>query len=137
MNVAAMLDLSRNTEFTDNLLGASERRLILFAFVMAASTANNALVKPYHVIPSYLPSYIIAVAVAGAVRRRRRWLWGWWWWWWSVLRQVHSLFQTEFSKECDPELPPSTCSIFLLPQGHPTAAYRYICFWRETAQEMY
>jgi hypothetical protein len=34
---------------------------------------------------------------------------------WSVLRQVHSFFQTEFSKECDPELPPSTSSIFFLP----------------------
>jgi hypothetical protein len=36
---------------------------------------------------------------------------------------VHSLFQTEFSEECDPELPPSTSSILLLPSGHPTAAY--------------
>jgi hypothetical protein len=33
----------------------------------------------------------------------------------SVSRQVNSLFQTEFSKECDLELPPSTCSIFLFP----------------------
>jgi hypothetical protein len=33
----------------------------------------------------------------------------------SVSRQVHSLFQTEFSKECDLELPPSTSSIFLFP----------------------
>jgi hypothetical protein len=33
----------------------------------------------------------------------------------SVTRQVNSLFQTEFSKECDLELPPSTSSIFLFP----------------------
>jgi hypothetical protein len=33
----------------------------------------------------------------------------------SVSRQVNSLFQTEFSKECDLELPPSTSSIFLFP----------------------
>jgi hypothetical protein len=33
----------------------------------------------------------------------------------SVSRQVHSLFQTEFSKECDLELPLSTSSIFLFP----------------------
>jgi hypothetical protein len=33
----------------------------------------------------------------------------------SVSRQVHSLFQTEFSKEWDLELPPSTSSIFLFP----------------------
>jgi hypothetical protein len=33
----------------------------------------------------------------------------------SVSRQVHSLFQTKFSKECDLELPPSTSSIFLFP----------------------
>jgi hypothetical protein len=33
----------------------------------------------------------------------------------SVLRQVNSLFQTEFSKVCDLELPPSTSSIFLFP----------------------
>jgi hypothetical protein len=33
----------------------------------------------------------------------------------SVFRQVNSLFQTEFSKECDLELPPSTSSIFLFP----------------------
>jgi hypothetical protein len=33
----------------------------------------------------------------------------------SVSRQVHSLFQTEFSKECDLELPPSTSSTFLFP----------------------
>jgi hypothetical protein len=32
-----------------------------------------------------------------------------------VSRQVNSLFQTEFSKECDLELPPSTSSIFLFP----------------------
>jgi hypothetical protein len=41
----------------------------------------------------------------------------------SVSRQANSLFQTEFSKECDLELPPSTSSIFLFPKGHPTAAY--------------
>jgi hypothetical protein len=29
----------------------------------------------------------------------------------SVSRQVNSLFQTEFSKKCDLELPPSTSSI--------------------------
>jgi hypothetical protein len=33
----------------------------------------------------------------------------------SVSRQVNSLFQTEFSKDCDLELPPSTSSIFLFP----------------------
>jgi hypothetical protein len=39
------------------------------------------------------------------------------------LRQVHSLFQTEFSEECDPELPPSTATIFLLPLVHPTCVH--------------
>jgi DUF1365 family protein len=41
----------------------------------------------------------------------------------AVLRQVHNLFQTKFSEECDPELPASTSNIFLLPSGHSTAAY--------------
>jgi hypothetical protein len=36
----------------------------------------------------------------------------------SVLREVHSLTQTDFSKGCDPELPPSTSSIFLLSLGN-------------------
>jgi hypothetical protein len=39
------------------------------------------------------------------------------------LREVHSSLKSEFFKECDPELPPSNASIFLLPSCHPTAAY--------------
>jgi hypothetical protein len=46
MNVAAMLNLSRYSKFTDNLLDISETGLILFAFVMAFSIAKRALVKP-------------------------------------------------------------------------------------------
>jgi hypothetical protein len=46
MNGAAMLNLSRHSKLTDNLLDASGRRFILFAFVLAFSIANTALVKP-------------------------------------------------------------------------------------------
>jgi len=37
--------------------------------------------------------------------------------------QVHRLFQSEFSTECDLELPPSVFTIFLFPEGHPLTAY--------------
>jgi len=41
----------------------------------------------------------------------------------SALRQQHSLFQSEFSKECDLLFPVSISSIVYLPYGHPVAAY--------------
>ena len=41
----------------------------------------------------------------------------------SVLRQVHSLFQSQFSKQCDLVLPRSIFSILSFPLGHPVAAY--------------
>ena len=40
-----------------------------------------------------------------------------------VLRQVHSLFQSEFSIQCDPVLPLSISSIMSFGQGHPVDAY--------------
>jgi hypothetical protein len=36
----------------------------------------------------------------------------------SVSRQVNILFQTEFSKECDVELPPSTSSYIVYENSH-------------------
>ena len=41
----------------------------------------------------------------------------------SVLRQVHSLFQSELSSECDPVRPLPMYSIISIPQSHPAAAY--------------
>ena len=41
----------------------------------------------------------------------------------SVFRQVHSLFQSKFSTECDLVLPLSIDGIFSFPQGHPVASY--------------
>jgi hypothetical protein len=41
----------------------------------------------------------------------------------SVLRQVRSLFQSEFSIECNLVLPLSISSIFSFPYDHPVAAY--------------
>ena len=41
----------------------------------------------------------------------------------SVLRQVHSLSQSEFSTGCDLVLPLSVPSIPNFPSGHPVAAY--------------
>jgi hypothetical protein len=40
-----------------------------------------------------------------------------------VFRQLHSLFQSEFSKECDLVLPLSISSTVCLPCGRPVAAY--------------
>jgi membrane-associated phospholipid phosphatase len=34
-----------------------------------------------------------------------------------------SLFQSELSKECEPELPPTNESILSFPSGHPIASY--------------
>jgi Sec-independent protein secretion pathway component TatC len=42
---------------------------------------------------------------------------------WPVVHQVHSLFQSLFSTECDLVLPLSISSILLFPEGHPVAAY--------------
>ena len=41
----------------------------------------------------------------------------------SVLRQVRSLFQSEYSKKCDVVLPLLTSNILSFPQGHQVAAY--------------
>ena len=41
----------------------------------------------------------------------------------SVLQQVHSLFQSKFSTQCDLLLPRSTSSTLFSPYGHPVAAY--------------
>jgi hypothetical protein len=41
----------------------------------------------------------------------------------SVLRQVHGLFKSEFSRQCYVVVPLSCAVIFSIPQGHPTAAY--------------
>ena len=41
----------------------------------------------------------------------------------SALRQLHNLFQSEFSKQGDLVLPLSISSIVCLPYGHPVAAY--------------
>jgi hypothetical protein len=41
----------------------------------------------------------------------------------SVLRQVNSLFQSEFSTECDLVLPLSISSVLSFPYGHIVAAY--------------
>jgi len=41
----------------------------------------------------------------------------------SALRQLHRLFQSEFSNECDLVLPLSISSIVCLPYGQPVAAY--------------
>jgi hypothetical protein len=43
----------------------------------------------------------------------------------SALRQAHSLFQSQFSTECDLVLPLSISSIFSCPQDHPIAAYAF------------
>ena len=40
-----------------------------------------------------------------------------------VLLQGHSLFQSEFSTECNTVLTLSVYSILLFPHGHPVAAY--------------
>ena len=40
----------------------------------------------------------------------------------SVLRKVHSLFQNEFSRKCQPVFSLSISSIFLFPYGHPVTA---------------
>jgi len=40
-----------------------------------------------------------------------------------VLQRVHSLFQSEFSRECDVVLPLSISNVFSLREGHPVAAY--------------
>jgi hypothetical protein len=42
---------------------------------------------------------------------------------WPVLHQVHSLFQSLFSTECDMVLSLSISSILSFPEGHPVAAY--------------
>ena len=42
---------------------------------------------------------------------------------WSILEQFHSLFQSEFSKECHLELCLPISSIFSFPEEHPVAAY--------------
>ena len=44
----------------------------------------------------------------------------------SVLRQVHSLFQTEFFAECDLVLPLSILGVLSFPYGHPVAGYVFI-----------
>jgi hypothetical protein len=41
----------------------------------------------------------------------------------SVLRQVHSLFQSEFAPECDVVLHIPISRILSFPQGHPVAVY--------------
>jgi hypothetical protein len=41
----------------------------------------------------------------------------------SVLRQALSLFQSQFSTECDLVLPLSISSILSLPEGHSVTAY--------------
>jgi hypothetical protein len=43
----------------------------------------------------------------------------------SVLRQFHSLFQSEFSRECKLVLPLSSYSIFSFPEGRRVAAYAF------------
>jgi hypothetical protein len=43
----------------------------------------------------------------------------------TVLRQVRSLFQSEFSTGCDLVLPLSTSSILYFPEGYPVAAYAF------------
>jgi hypothetical protein len=41
----------------------------------------------------------------------------------SVLRQVHCLFQSDFSSECDPVRLLPIYSILSIPHSHPAAAY--------------
>jgi hypothetical protein len=41
----------------------------------------------------------------------------------SVLRQVHSLFQTDFSTQCDRASPRLISNIPTCPEGHPWAVY--------------
>jgi hypothetical protein len=41
----------------------------------------------------------------------------------SVLRQVHNLFRSEFSKECNLMLPLSISITVPFPYSHPVAAY--------------
>ena len=41
----------------------------------------------------------------------------------SVLRQVHTFFQSEFPTQCDLVLPLSISSILSFPERHPVAAY--------------
>jgi hypothetical protein len=43
----------------------------------------------------------------------------------SVLRQIHSRFQSEFSAQCDLVLPLSIFSILSFPSDHPAAAYAF------------
>jgi len=42
-----------------------------------------------------------------------------------VLREAHSLFQSEFSKESDLVLPPQVSSILSFHHGHRVAAYNF------------
>jgi len=41
----------------------------------------------------------------------------------SALRELHILFQNEFSRQCHIVLSLSNYSIFSKPKGHPVAAY--------------
>jgi hypothetical protein len=47
----------------------------------------------------------------------------------SVVQQVHSLFHSQLSTECDLMLPVSIFSILSLPWGHPVAAYVLFPFY--------
>ena len=47
----------------------------------------------------------------------------------SDLRQVHSLYQSEFSAERDLVLPLSVSCVFSFPHGHPVAAYVFFLFF--------
>jgi len=43
----------------------------------------------------------------------------------SALRQIHGLFQSQFSRNGDLLLPISNCNIISFPLGHPVAAYAF------------
>ena len=55
----------------------------------------------------------------------------------SVLRQHHSLFQSEFCTECDLVLPLSICSILSFPLCNPVSAYVFFPFLPSLNSSLY